>query len=1015
MKYLSFIILFFSVAVSQFDWQDNGVPLRQGAHIEWQRTGTVGENGEVILVWSDTRNGGRDVYAQKVDELGQNVWSEGGVPVVSAEGRQEDPLAISDGAGGAYIVWKDYRYELDDGDVFVQHILSDGSLDWAEEGIALSDVEGPQEFLNMCSDGMGGAFVIWNDRSTGSSTGGDIYATHLSLTGDILDAGTGKAIITDGGDRGSISLETGGAGYANLVWSEAPDTDWDVLMGQRVDLECETLWSEPEEGGMLLISSSSGDLQAPRVTHVSGDTAAVVWEDYRNNSISADVFLQFIDGNGNELLTSGGIAVCIDPGKQSVPRVKADVNTAYVVWEDFRNHPLWGDVYGQAVSLDGTILWEEDGKPISTADRKQTEPRLVVDGINGAYFIWMDERNAEYPQNDIFLQNISREGVEIFEEDGLAISQATNYQFNPLVRPDGNGGAFACWGDQRTGSIGLYVQHVIQEGGITLEEDGLEVYYGIGGDALYHQAVTLDDNKTLIYWQDMRAGGETPQTYGVIVTPDFDPAASLNGVLLSTNPHQLLPQAVATENRIFLSFQGKDEEGALNQYYQILDFDLNTISDSTGLPVYENLFGFNQEYAALTAGEDGYIYFAFSDLRESDYDIYLQKYSTEGDPQWLDGGILVGGLSNDDIIQAVEPLPGAGCVVSWNGGPWNDLNIFAQAVDENGGVASGWSEEPMVVSDAEGYQLNVLMHRAGDSLVFIWEDTRNQNSDVFAQVISSSGIVLGETDGFVVTEKPNDQNVASAIFNPATNEVFICWEDFESGYDFDLLAVTLELSNLLLSEEISIASESGDQLEASLGLSNENNYLIPWQDSRGGGEPDLYYQQLGPEGAVYPEGGTVVCDEPFAQETPLVVRYNSSDDAHIIVWQDMRSSGKEELRNVYAQSVTIEESAVEQGDLYPGSIVLHQNYPNPFNPNTAIKFTVPEKSNLRISIYDLLGREVRTLVNGRMEAGEFKVDWNGKDNSGHPLSSGTFFCKLESKSLVTGQKYRQTIRVTFIK
>jgi flagellar hook assembly protein FlgD len=164
-----------------------------------------------------------------------------------------------------------------------------------------------------------------------------------------------------------------------------------------------------------------------------------------------------------------------------------------------------------------------------------------------------------------------------------------------------------------------------------------------------------------------------------------------------------------------------------------------------------------------------------------------------------------------------------------------------------------------------------------------------------------------------------------------------------------------------------------------------------------------------------PEGGTVVCDEPFAQETPLVVRYNSSDDSHIIVWQDMRSSGKEELRNVYAQSVTIEESAVEQGDLYPGSMVLHQNYPNPFNPNTAIKFTVPEKSNLRISIYDLLGREVRTLVNGRMEAGEFKVDWNGKDNSGHPVSSGIFFCKLESKSLVTGQKYRQTIRVTFIK
>jgi len=487
MKYLLHVILFFSATTAQFDWQENGVALRQGAHIEWQRTGTVGADGEVILVWSDTRNGGRDVYAQKVDELGQNLWSEGGVPVVLTEGRQEDPLAISDGAGGVYIVWKDYRYESDNGDVFAQHVLSDGSLDWTGEGVALSIVEGPQEFINMCSDGMGGAFVIWNDRSAGTAPGGDIYATHLSQSGEIVDSGTGKAVITDGSDRGSISLETGGAGFANLVWSGMQQTDWSVLIGQRLDLDCETLWSEPEQGGMLLVASSSGDLKAPRVTHVGGDTAAVVWEDYRNNPVSADVFMQFIDGNGNELLSSGGIGVCLNSGKQSVPRVKADVNTAYVVWEDFRYNPLWGDVYGQAVSTDGTVLWENDGKPIATAIRKQIEPRLVTDGFSGVYFIWTDERNAEYPHNDIFLQHVSREGAESFETDGLAISQAANFQFNPLVRPDGSGGAFACWGDQRTGSIGLYVQHVTPDNGISLAEDGMEIYYGIGGDALYHQ------------------------------------------------------------------------------------------------------------------------------------------------------------------------------------------------------------------------------------------------------------------------------------------------------------------------------------------------------------------------------------------------------------------------------------------------------------------------------------------------------------------------------------------------
>ena len=227
MKYLMFIVFIFSVLTAQFNWQENGVSLRQGAHIEWQRTGTVGENGEVILVWSDTRNGGRNVYAQKVDDSGQNLWGDGGVAVVSEAGRQEDPLAISDGVGGAYIVWKDYRYELDDGDVFVQHILSDGSLDWAEEGIALSDVEGPQEFLNMCSDEIGGAFVIWNDRSTGSSIGGDVYATHLSLTGEIVDAGTGKAIIqTEVTEGVSVSKQVG---QVMPIWFGAR---WQIRVGK---------------------------------------------------------------------------------------------------------------------------------------------------------------------------------------------------------------------------------------------------------------------------------------------------------------------------------------------------------------------------------------------------------------------------------------------------------------------------------------------------------------------------------------------------------------------------------------------------------------------------------------------------------------------------------------------------------------------------------------------------------------------------------------------------------------
>jgi hypothetical protein len=70
----------------------------------------------------------RDVYVQKIDAQGNKLWGEKGIAVTTAYGRQEDPLLVGDENGGAFIVWIDYRNEPDTkGDVYAQHVLSDGS------------------------------------------------------------------------------------------------------------------------------------------------------------------------------------------------------------------------------------------------------------------------------------------------------------------------------------------------------------------------------------------------------------------------------------------------------------------------------------------------------------------------------------------------------------------------------------------------------------------------------------------------------------------------------------------------------------------------------------------------------------------------------------------------------------------------------------------------------------------------------------------------------------------------
>ena len=81
--------------------------------------------------------------------------------------------------------------------------------------------------------------------------------------------------------------------------------------------------------------------------------------------------------------------------------------------------------------------------------------------------------------------------------------------------------------------------------------------------------------------------------------------------------------------------------------------------------------------------------------------------------------------------------------------------------------------------------------------------------------------------------------------------------------------------------------------------------------------------------------------------------------------------------------------------ILPNDFRLEQNYPNPFNPSTSINFFLPLRSRISLRVFDLLGREVRTLINNEeREKGTGSAVWDGKDNSGHAVSSGTYFYTL---------------------
>ncbi len=78
----------------------------------------------------------------------------------------------------------------------------------------------------------------------------------------------------------------------------------------------------------------------------------------------------------------------------------------------------------------------------------------------------------------------------------------------------------------------------------------------------------------------------------------------------------------------------------------------------------------------------------------------------------------------------------------------------------------------------------------------------------------------------------------------------------------------------------------------------------------------------------------------------------------------------------------------------PDGFALHENYPNPFNPSTTIGYTIPKSGNLTLVVYDVTGREIRTLESGAVTPGYHSVRWDGRDNRGSTVSSGAYFFQL---------------------
>jgi len=406
--------------------------------------------GGAIIVWADSRGSDVDIYAQRIVSNGDVEWTNNGRVVSAETNDQWDPQIISDGAGGAIIVWEDYRSGGANWDIYTQRINSVGDTQWTSTGNSISIASLNQLNPQIISDGAGGAIIVWEDERGGGFIS-DIYAQRINSNGDVQWTINGNVICGATSNQRRIQICSDGAGGAIIVWQDERGTDIDIY-AQRVDSTGNTMWLLDGVG----ICTASNDQRNPQIIRDGAGGAIITWQDFRSAS-NTDIYAQRINLTGNITWSPDGIGICTASDDQRNPQIISDGSTgAIITWVDERGTDR--DIYAQGVNSAGNIQWTLNGIGICTVSEDQQNPQIISDGSTGAIIMWDDRRRTN---SDIYAQRINLVGNVQWEANGNAICIIDGSQVNPQACSDGTGGAIITWEDYRSLSdLDIYAQRI---------------------------------------------------------------------------------------------------------------------------------------------------------------------------------------------------------------------------------------------------------------------------------------------------------------------------------------------------------------------------------------------------------------------------------------------------------------------------------------------------------------------------------------------------------------------------
>ena len=841
-------------------------------------------------------------------------------------------------------------------------------------------------------DGSGSFIVVWEDRR---NIDGDIYARRYAADGTPLGANFRVNDDSGGAGQRSPAVAVDGSGNVVVVWTdERSDPNGDIY-AQRYAADGSPL------GANFRVNDDSGGARqwSPAVAVDGSGNVAVVWTDGRQGD--RDIYGQRFASDGGPLGVNFRINDDSGRARQWRPAVAADGSgNVMVVWEDERND-TYGDIYAQRYAADGSPVGANVKVNDDSGRAGQGSPAVAVDGSGNVVVVWTDERNGD---QDVYAQRYAAGGTPLGANFMISDDSGGARQYSPAVAVDDSGNVVVAWTDHRSDTFGdIYVQRYAADG------SPLGVNFKVNDDSGRARqgwsAVAVDGSgNVVVVWADYRR-----DYYGDIYAQRYAP----DGSPLGSN------------------FEVNDDSGSAGQ----------------GSP-------------AVAVDDSGNVVVVWTDDRnDPDGDIYAQRYAVDGTP--LEANFRV----NDDSGRASQWSPavaadGSGnIVVVWTDGRHGDGDIYAQRYaadgtplganfkvnDDNSGA---WQRTPAVAMDGPG------------NVVVVWKDQRHDYGDIYLQRYADDGTPLG------ANVRVNDDNSGTMQGWPAvavddSGDVVVVWTDGRNG-DADIYAQRYAADGNPLEANFRVNDDSGAAVQGSpaVAVDGSGNVVVVWEDGRHG-DGDIYVQRYLANGSPLGANFKVNDDQGGAEQGRPAVAVDGSGNV-VVVWTDERQGD----RDIYAQRfssdgsvmgqnfiITLETKKAQfdpdvklwQGRIYntwvsnhaggtgydiwanvldwsnptgmerkPKSVItafrLFQNYPNPFNPTTTIRYALPGSVPVELTVYNLLGQKVRTLVHRRQPAGRYQVQWDGRDDQGKPVASGVYLYRLRAGSDFTRTKTMLLLR-----